>query len=197
MDMVSNNMTDEELVARCATSERAMELLLSRYARHVRACTRSFFLSGLDREDLAQEGMIGLLSAVRHFDSTRSGSFRTYATTCIRNRLISFIRTESKKQTVPLDDTATPNSLTALLDEDRSQTADRDLEERIIREETLTELSERLNAVLSGMERRVLPYYLEGLSYRDIANQLNLSAKSVDNAVQRIRSKLARQNHLA
>ena len=197
MDCISETWTDEELALHSRSSERAMELLLARYARHVRACTRSFFLSGLDREDLAQEGMIGLLAAAWHYDGSRRCSFKSFATTCIRNRLISATRSESKHQDIPLSDCIPNSSLDALLDDTRSHTAGRDMEERIIGQEAYEELSGRLDALLSPMEKRVLRLYLEGLPYRDIANQLNLSAKSVDNAVQRIRSKLARQITLA
>ena len=181
-----------ELVA--AGDNNAEECLAARYSRLVRACARPYFLAGGDSEDLLQEGMIGLLSAIRGFDPGREANFQTYAEVCIRNRLLSAVRTAGREKHDPLNSSV---SLEIPLYDDipepypnRQPLAESPEEMLIGREEWKGRLT-ALRAMLSGFERTVLRLYLDGLSYAEIAAQTGKPLKSVDNAVQRIRRKAA------
>lgn len=177
-------------------SREAEEILVTRYNRLVRTCARPYFLIGGDSEDLIQEGMVGLIKAVREYDPLRDASFRTFAEICIRNRLFSVLRAASRdkhaplNQSVPLD---TPffdgNSYTAGI-RDMAQGNPEDL---ILDRERAESLLSGVRKQLSEFEAKILGYYLDGLSCREIAEAVGKSPKSVDNAVQRVRRKVARQ----
>ena len=190
--------SDEDLCDRVAQGDRdAEEALVRRYTRMVRMCARPYFLAGGDSEDLIQEGMVGLLHAIREYDPGREASFRHYAQVCIQNRLISAIKAAARDKHTPLNNYVSIE--TPLFDgftiHDTCGTDHRRLENP---EDTLIgreEVQERMNVLqdgLSGLEARVLRLYLSGLSYSEIAAEVKRSPKSVDNAVQRIRRKLAR-----
>ena len=190
--------SDENLCSRVALGDRdAEETLVRRYTRMVRMCARPYFLAGGDSEDLIQEGMVGLLHAIREYDPGREASFRHYAQVCIQNRLISAIKAAARDKHTPLNNYVSIE--TPLFDgftiHDTCGTDHRRLENP---EDTLIgreEVQERMNVLqdgLSGLEARVLRLYLSGLSYSEIAAEVKRSPKSVDNAVQRIRRKLAR-----
>lgn len=190
--------SDEDLCNRVALGDRdAEEALVRRYTRMVRMCARPYFLAGGDSEDLIQEGMVGLLHAIREYDPGREASFRHYAQVCIQNRLISAIKAAARDKHTPLNNYVSIE--TPLFDgftiHDTCGTDHRRLENP---EDTLIgreEVQERMNVLqdgLSGLEARVLRLYLSGLSYSEIAAEVKRSPKSVDNAVQRIRRKLAR-----
>lgn len=183
--------SDEVLCALVAQgSARAEEELVSRYARLVRICARPLFLAGGDSEDLIQEGMVGLLHAMRTYDPARQAQFRTYAEVCIRSRLLSAVRAAGRDKHSPLNHYVSLE--TPLFDTAVSMQGDNPEDMLIDREDR----NERLSALkdqLSGFEAKILRLYLGGLSYGEIAQQIGRSAKSVDNAVQRIRRKLARQ----
>ena len=169
----------------------AEEALVSEYAWLVRACARPHFLAGGDGEDLIQEGMLGLLSAVRTFDPAKGAKFSTYAEFCIRRRIYSAIRTASGYKHTPLNSYISLES--PQLDENSAQSAYflRDPEDFVIARESVGEVEKLLYGALSRFESSVLELYLEGASYKDMAARLGKSNKSVDNAVQRIRKKLA------
>ena len=190
-------LNDEELCAMVADGSReAEEILVTRYNRLVRTCARPYFLIGGDSEDLTQEGMVGLIKAVREYDATKEASFRTFAEICIRNRLFSVLRAAARdkhsplNQSVPLD---TPffesNSYTAAT----RNMAQRSPEEYIIDREHAESVLSGVRKQLSEFETKILGYYLDGLSCREIAEAVGRSPKSVDNAVQRVRRKAARQ----
>ena len=188
---ISNEISDFELWQAAAGGDRlSEELLIKKYNRLVKICSRPFFLAGGDSEDLIQEGMMGLMSAIRQYDPTRDTSFRTYAESCIRNRLITAIKTASRFKHTPLNDYVSFES--PQFDESRT-TSDlaRDPEELIIAQERYEEIEKTLVGSLSAFEKRVLECYLSGLSYAEIAREVGKAPKSVDNAVQRIRKKLA------
>ncbi len=170
----------------------AEERLFEKYTTTVRALARPYFLTGGDSEDLIQEGMFGLLNAVRHFDQGRDVSFRTYAQRCIVSRLFAAVRGASRFKHRPLNDSISFES--PQFDERLILSTGnlRDPEELVITQELTDELQAELAERLSSLERDVLDLYLEGLSYTDIAAKLGRSVKSVDNAVQRIRHKLSR-----
>ncbi|MBU5627217.1 sigma-70 family RNA polymerase sigma factor [Oscillibacter sp. MSJ-2] len=188
-------LTDEELCALAAAGSReAEEILVTRYNRLVRTCARPYFLIGGDSEDLTQEGMVGLIKAVREYDGAKEASFRTFAEICIRNRLYSVLRAATRdkhsplNQSVPLD---TPffesNSYTAAT----RNMAQRNPEEYIIDREHAESVLSGVRKQLSEFETKILGYYLDGLSCREIAESVGKSPKSVDNAVQRVRRKVA------
>jgi len=183
----SQGPSDEALCTLAAEGDpRAEEQLAARYSRLVRICARPYFLAGGDSEDLIQEGMIGLLSAIRGFVLNRDTSFRTYAEVCIRNRLRSAVKAAGRDKHTPLNQSV---SLPPLFDKDLD--ALESPEDMLISRE---EKELRLSALwqkLSAFERQVLTFYLDGLSYGEIAQRLGKPAKSVDNAVQRVRRKIA------
>jgi len=186
-------LTDEELQALAARRQSgAEEVLAERYARLVRACARPFFLNGGDSEDLIQEGMLGLLSAIREFNADKGASFKTYAEICIRNRIQSAIRSAARKKHAPLNDGVSLDDILS----DESQTLgsryfQRSPEEQVLARETEKEFISVYSQRLSKLEAQVLDLYLDGLSYQEMAFALGKDTKAVDNAVQRIRKKLA------
>lgn len=189
--------SDTELLQLSRDGDKNAEsYLVERYRQLVRTCTRPFFLAGGDREDLMQEGMIGLLSAMREFDPGGGASFRTYAELCIRRRVISAAKSASRQKHSPLNDGV---SLEEILSEENQsvsflmgQRFDRSPEEQVLAREREGDFIEAYSQYLSAFEAEILHYYLSGLSYDEIAASCGRSLKSVDNAIQRIRNKLAR-----
>ena len=163
----------------------------------MRSCARPLFLAGGDSEDLIQEGMFGLIRAIREYDGAKAASFRTFAEVCIRNRLISALRAASRdkhsplNQSVPLD---TPffdgNSYPFGALRAPPPPIRREL---IIDRDRVAEALESTRKQLSEFEAKILGLYLDGLSCQEIAKAVGKSPKSVDNAVQRVRRKAARQ----
>ncbi|MGE4353557.1 MAG: sigma-70 family RNA polymerase sigma factor [Oscillospiraceae bacterium] len=177
----------------------AEDQLVKKYIRLVRQCARPLFLAGGDSEDLIQEGMMGLLSAIRKFNPQLNTSFKTYAEICIRRRLISAVKSASSLKHNPLNDGVPLD----ILSED-SQTyfaSGQELhrrvpEEQVLARESESEIVSTFSQCLSKYETKILSLYLEGLSYREMAESIGKTEKSIDNAVQRIRKKLARQPDL-
>ena len=193
----SQNLPDEELCALAASGNRmAEELIVTRYTRLVRTCARPFFLVGGDSEDLTQEGMVGLIKAVREYDGSKDASFRTFAEVCIRNRLYSVLRASARdkhkalNQSVSLD---TPDFDSNSYTSGPSNMAQRNPEDDMIDREHTAALLSGVRKQLSEFEAKILEYYLDGLSCREIAETVGKAPKSVDNAVQRIRRKVAQQ----
>ena len=187
MNVITSSISeysDEELCALVADGCRdAEEELVKRYLRPVRVCARPYFLAGGDSEDLIQEAMFGLLKAIREFDSSRDVRFKTFAEVCIRNRIRSAVTNAARNKYAPLNDSVPFDS--PMLGVGVS------LEEQYISREEKTELLACLKQRLSPLEHRVLDLFLLGLSYQEISEQVGRSIKSVDNAVQRIRRKVA------
>ncbi len=181
--------TDEELVAQIRKGDSgALDALILRYTSYVRSFTRPYFLVGGDSEDLIQEGMIGVVRAISEFDSLKDVSFRTFAMSCIRNRVYSAIRNSMRGKNSPLNDYVSFETL--FPDEGNLAGAIPDPAEDVISREAYSELLKDVLKQLSKLEREVLELYLEGLSYIEISEKLSKKQKSVDNAVQRIRRKL-------
>lgn len=181
-------LSDENLLLLCSSSVEAQEVLIGRYTKLVRACARRFFLLGGDDEDLVQEGMIGLLNAIRQYQPD-VGRFPTYAAKCINSRLISAVRAASAKKHTPLNDSV---SIVNYCDE---YLASADLtdspEEQLINREQYSEYLAQLYMRLSALEKRILDAYLEGMSCSEIAESIHKPVKSVGNAVQRVKAKAA------
>ena len=188
---------DEELCLLAVAGNRlAEETLVTRYNRLVRTCARPFFLAGGDSEDLTQEGMVGLITAVREYDAGKEASFRTFAEICIRSRLYSVIRASARDKQQPLNQSLSlddshfdSNPLTS----GTNNLAQRNPEDFLIDREHTAALLSGVRKQLSEFEAKILGFYLDGLSCREIAKAVNKPPKSVDNAVQRIRRKVARQ----
>ena len=186
--------TDEELVqcSRGGDTE-ATDVLVGKYKNLVRRKANAFFLIGGDTDDLIQEGMIGLFKAVRDYDGTRESSFLNFATICIERQLRTAIERNNRKKHQPL------NNYVSIDQENDSEPLEETLkslqavspEELVIRAEDLQEIRRMASEDLSPMEKAVLSMHLSGLSYVEIAEALGKNQKSVDNALQRIRKKLA------
>lgn len=194
------NLSDIDLQRIAVTGDReAEEILAARYMYLVRACARPLFLAGGDSEDLIQEGTFGLVSAIRQYSSECETSFKTFAEHCIRMRLYSAIKSASRLKHFPLNDGV---SFEQLSEDHRAQLSAvpevfrRSPEELVLARESKEELYTAFSQCLSTFENRVLDLYLDGLSYREIGQRLNKDPKAVDNAVQRIRRKLARNPSL-
>ncbi len=188
--------SDEALCLRVADGSReAEEELVRRYYGLVRSCARPLFLAGGDSEDLIQEGMLGLIRAIREYDGAKAASFRTFAEVCIRNRLISALRAASRDKHTPLNQSVPLD--TPFFDGNSyvfgTLRASSDPEELIIDRDRAAEALESTRKQLSKFEAKILGLYLDGLSCHEIAQAVGKSPKSVDNAVQRVRRKAARQ----
>ena len=192
-----NTASDEALTQLASQGNRqAEELLVSRYHQLVRACARPFFLVGGDSEDLIQEGMVGLIKAFREYKPEREASFRTYAEICIRNRLYSVLRAAGRDKHQPLNQSVsldTPDFDSNSYTSGTSNLAQRNPEDSLIDKEHTAALLSGVRKQLSEFEAKILGYYLDGLSCREIAETVGRPQKSVDNAVQRIRRKVAQQ----
>ena len=153
---------DEDLVSAAKAGDNlAMEFLLNKYKNFVRIKAKSYFLIGADREDIIQEGMIGLYKAVRDFKADKLSSFRAFAELCITRQIITAIKTATS-----------------------------DPEELVINQEVSEDIKERIQENLSDLESQVLLSYLEGKSYQEMARDLNRHVKSIDNALQRVKRKI-------
>ena len=190
-------MTDEALVARShAGDARADETLCERYKNVVRIKARPYFLIGADREDLVQEGMIGLYKAIRDYKPDKLSSFRAFAELCITRQIITAIKTATRQKHVPLNsyvslnkpiyDEESDRTLMDVIVEGRAQNP----EELIIGRENLVSFRDQVDRVLSGLEQDVLNAYLDGKSYQEIADKLGRHVKSIDNALQRVKRKM-------
>lgn len=190
-------MTDEQIVeiARGGDID-AQEYLINKYKNYVRAKARTYFLLGGDKEDLIQEGMIGMYKAIRDFRNDKLSSFRAFAELCITRQIITAIKTATRQKHIPLNSYVSLNK--PIYDEDSDRTLldiitgnkVTDPEELIISREEFSEIEEKMGELLSPLEWQVLMYYLEGKSYQEIAEDLGRHVKSIDNALQRVKRKL-------
>ena len=188
-------LPDESLSALARQGDRdAEETLIKRYTRLVRQLARPYYLAGGDSDDLMQEGMIGLMCGVREYDGNRAASFRTFAERCIRNRLYSAVRAAARDKHSPLNQSV-PLEIPFFDSQSFSYgaMAGEDPQDLIIGREGAQDTLSDVRKQLSEFEAKILGYYLDGLTIREMAKAVLRSPKSVDNAVQRIRRKAARQ----
>jgi len=190
-------MLDEEIVETARSGNRvAQEFLINKYRNFVRAKARSYFLIGADREDIMQEGLIGLYKAIRDFRSEKLSSFRAFAELCITRQIITAIKTATRQKHIPLNSYVSLNKPIYDEDSDRtlldviSGTKITDPEELVISREEFGNIEEKMVEILSDLEWKVLMAYLDGKSYQEIANDLTRHVKSIDNALQRVKRKL-------
>ena len=191
------DMTDEAVaeLARDHDGD-ALEYLLNKYKNFVRAKARSYFLIGADREDIVQEGMIGLYKAVRDFRSSKLTSFRAFAELCITRQIITAIKTATRQKHRPLNSYVSLNKPAYDEESDRmlidviSSAKVSNPEDIIIGREDFSSIESKMGKILSPLEMQVLKKYIDGKSYFEVAEELNRSVKSVDNALQRVKNKL-------
>ncbi|WP_257351155.1 RNA polymerase sporulation sigma factor SigH [Pseudalkalibacillus decolorationis] len=194
-----NELEDESIVEQVHEgNSAALEYLINKYKNFVRAKARSYFLIGADREDIIQEGMIGLYKAIRDFKEDKLSSFKAFAELCITRQMITAIKTATRQKHIPL------NSYVSLDKPIYDEESDRTLldvicgsrvtnpEELIINQEEFDDIELKMGELLSDLERKVLMLYLDGQSYQEISVDLNRHVKSIDNALQRVKRKLER-----
>ncbi len=186
------NCSDEELCVLAQQGNRmAEELLAVRYFGVVKACSRPYFLAGGDGEDLIQEGMLGLLKAVRAFSPERGTPFEAFARMCITRRIFTAVTAASAVKHEPLNHSE--NIAKIPLFDEASDPVDHETDPAwlVIGQEEQMEKQQRLMSSLSAFESKVLALYLDGCSYEEMAQEVGKPLKSVDNAIQRIRRKAA------
>ncbi|MCE5187780.1 MAG: RNA polymerase sporulation sigma factor SigH [Eubacteriales bacterium] len=190
-------LSDEELLSlHRAGDTRAEDALYARYKQIVRSRARTYFLIGADREDIIQEGMIGLYKAVLDYSFDRQVSFRSFAELCITRQIISAIKGATRKKHMPLNTYISFNRSVFEGDNERPLidvlTSSRmtDPEEVLIGRENYAAVADSIEHSLSKLEHSALGLYLYGYSYQQIADALQISTKSVDNAIQRVKKKL-------
>jgi len=188
---------DEEVVIEAQISNvRAQEYLINKYKNFVKAKAKSYFLIGADKEDIYQEGMIGLYKAIRDFKADRLSSFRAFAEICVTRQIITAIKTATRQKHIPLNTYISLNK--PIYDEESDRTLldvlsgakITDPEELVISREEVISIQNEIGEVLSELEMEVLMSYLDGKSYQEIACDLDRHAKSIDNALQRVKRKL-------
>ena len=191
-------MPDEEIVLESQQHDKvlAQEYLLHKYRNFVRAKARSYFLIGAEREDIIQEGMIGLYKAIRDFRADKQASFRAFAELCVTRQIITAIKTATRKKHIPLNSFVSLNMPIYEEDSDRtlldviSGVKVANPEDMIISREEFSDIESKMNDILSDLEWKVLMSYLDGKSYQEIAAELGRHIKSIDNALQRVKRKL-------
>ena len=190
------DMSDEQLAALCGDDPDALEYLLDKYKNLVRDRARYYYLTGADREDLIQEGMIGLYRAISGYRAEKNASFRSFAEMCITRRMITAIKTATRNKHIPLNSYISINK--PLYEDDGERTlsdvvaqSDDDPEQMFIDKESAFVLEKSIYDTLSPLEKKVFELHIAGNSYREIALKLKKTPKSVDNALQRIKAKVA------
>lgn len=192
-----NEISDEEIVLKAKHGNKlAQEKIINKYEQFVKNKAKSYFLIGADKEDIYQEGMIGLYKAIRDFNPDKLTSFKVFAELCITRQIITAIKTATRQKHIPLNTYISLNkpmyeeeSDRTLLDVIEGLTVS-DPEELIIGREEVKHIEKEISKVLSELELEVLMSYLDGKSYQEIACDLDRQAKSIDNALQRVKKKL-------
>lgn len=182
-------MTEEELIKKAKSGNtEAIDLIMSKYKFLAKTISRKYFLIGGEKEDLAQEGMIGLYKAILSY-SDEKGTFKSFARLCVESQIQSAIKKANRKKHQML------NNFLSIEDESTQALLPKHSPEQFLAEkETQEERFRKINEILSPLERKVLNLYLEGLSYAEIASKLKITTKSVDNAISRIKIKLKSKN---
>ena len=200
---VSSDMLDEEMVMEAKKDNiRALEFLINKYENFVKSKAKSYFLIGADKEDIYQEGMIGLYKAVRDYKPDKLSSFKAFAELCITRQIITAIKTATRQKHIPLNTYISLNKPIYDEESDRtlldviSETKVSDPEELVVSREELQHIESKIGGSLSPLELEVLNSYLDGKSYQEIACDLDRQAKSIDNALQRVKRKLEKSLNL-
>ena len=193
---VMEGMKDEDLVQLARSGDiSATEFLILKYKNFVRVKAKSYFLIGADKEDIIQEGMIGLYKSIRDFRADKS-NFKAFAELCITRQIITAIKTATRQKHIPLNQYVSLNKPIYDDDSDRTMldilpiTKVSNPEELFISQELSSDLREKIQQNLSELESKVLKSYLEGMSYQDMAKEHGRHVKSIDNALQRVKRKI-------
>lgn len=191
------DLLDDEIVGLVHNGDTdALDFLITKYRSFVRMKARSYFLIGADREDIIQEGMIGLYKSIRDFRGDKLSSFRAFAELCITRQIITAIKTATRQKHIPLNSYVSLDKPIFDEDSDRtlmdmiSGTVNENPEDLMIHREDFSNMEEKMDEILSDLERQVLALYLDGQSYHEISEELNRHVKSIDNALQRVKRKL-------
>lgn len=188
-------LSDEEVVkiAQAGDNE-ALNHIIARYRNYVYSKANTYFLVGAEKDDVAQEGMIGLYKAVKEYSPQEGSSFKHFAGLCISRQIITAVKAATRQKHIPLnsyisldktDDLENGDGLDAVLED-----GEQNPEAIIIGQEDLSLIEYKINKALSKLEMQVFIYYTEGMSYDEIAKILGKTKKSIDNALQRIKKKL-------
>lgn len=200
------DLSEEAIIQRAQAQDNdAIDFLMKKYKSVVRKKTRTLFMIGGDRDDLIQEGMIGLFKAIRSFEPDKEASFATFAELCISRQLYSAIKSSNRLKNLPLNTYISIYSL-AYSSEDGDSGGDFMLdkslsslemspEEILINRESAQNVKENLAECLSKMEKEVFELYLSGLTYQEIAQKMQKEPKAIDNALQRIKAKVNKEIH--
>ena len=198
IEFVSVAQQDEyEMVLKASNGDIiALEHIINKYKNFVKAKAKSYFLVGADKEDIIQEGMIGLYKAIRDFDGSKTNSFKCFAEICITRQILTAIKTATRQKHIPLNSYVSLNK--PIYDEESDRTLMdiiaasiiTDPEELIISKEELKNIESKMNEILSKLELQVLELYLNGKSYQYIADIIGRDVKSIDNALQRVKRKM-------
>lgn len=192
-----SHSTDDELLSFVQQGDNyALNYLIKRYRPFVRAKAQTYFLIGADREDIVQEGMIGLYKAIRDYNSTKLASFKAFAELCVTRQIITAIKTATRQKHMPLNsyisldkplfEEEPDSTLFDVIEEEEAI----DPQELLLNREKFGAIEVKLSGVLSSLERKALHLYLDGCTYQEISELLNRHVKSIDNALQRVKKKL-------
>ena len=191
-----NNLDDVQLIKMAKNGDKkALNYLLSKYTEIVNMKVGKYFIIGAEREDIMQEGLIGLFKAIKCFDPDKQSSFKTFANLCIERQLQTAIKSSTRQKHMPLNSSLSLN-VSAYDENDDTDFFDildanvvEDPLDMITKKEYYTFVEDRIEETLSDFEKQVLRRYTNGESYVEIAGKLNAPVKSVDNAIQRIKNK--------
>ena len=197
-DDLQNKADDELVILARGGNEEALEIIMDRYKELVNMKVGKYFIIGAEREDIVQEGMIGLYKAVKNFEADKQNSFKSFANLCIERQLITAIKTSNRQKHIPLNSSVSLNTTVYDNDEDtslmelfNSKTAEDPLD-TVTKKEYYTLIGNKIDENLSDFEKKVLSRFVQGDSYVKIAEVLDAPVKSIDNAIQRIRKKASR-----
>ncbi len=194
-----NKLSDEEIVELVRMGDKsALDFIMNKYKNIVNIKVNKYFIIGAEKEDIIQEGLIGLYKAIKNFDGEKENSFKTFANLCIERQLITAVKTSNRQKNMPLNTYLSLN-MSAYEDEESDTVLDvldsnliEDPLETITKREYYTAIEDAIDKSLSDFEKKVLNRFAKGESYVQIADKLNIQVKSVDNAIQRIRKKAIR-----
>ncbi len=197
-----DKMTDAELIKLAKNEDKsALEFLIERYKETVNMKVSKYFINGAEKEDIVQEGLIGLFKAIKSYNPNKDNSFKSFANMCIERQVITAIKSSNRQKHIPLNSYVSLNNPTfenengeienPLIDVLETNTVEDPLD-TITKNEYLKNVEKTIDKALSAFEKQVLNKYIEGKSYIQIAESLNSPVKSIDNAIQRIRKKTAK-----
>lgn len=195
-EMQYGNMPDEQVIREIQSGDNmALNYLMNKYNDLVNMKASKFFMVGAERDDMVQEGLIGLYKATKSFNAQKQNSFKTFANLCIERQLITALKTSNRQKNIPLNSAFSLNTAAyeenddvSVMDILETKTIE-DPAEMITKKEYYNSIENKINESLSDFERQVLHYYKQGKSYAAIAEKLGTKVKSVDTAIQRIRKK--------